>query len=200
MVKTASLKRAWPLMAMLSITLLGIQCTSSKEELRDHGKVPSASVSKDRVYPMSEVNFERLAKENRGLQVLLENATTVNDFYRGAVQEKELGESLLKAGKWEEARIHLEKANQFLRVVVNYLPDDEAQRRIYGSHKVIFMPNLLMADNDLKLAKIDKGIGKEDEAVKAERRGKGYLAKSLAHVKTEWAFQLQREFGRLPQK
>lgn len=198
--KNAALKRACPPMTILFITLLGTQCTASKEELHDQGKVPSASVSKGRVYPISEVNFERLAKENRGLGVLLENATTVNDFYRGGVQEKELGEALLKGGKWEDARIHLEKSNQFLRVVVNYLPEDEAQRNIYGTHKVIFMPNLLMADNDLKLASIDRRIRKEDEAVESERLGKGYLAKSLEHVKTEWAFELQKEFEEVPKK
>lgn len=201
MITIASLKRALPVMLILLIVLGGTRCTATKEELHDHGKMaPAVSVSKDHVYPMSEVNFEKVIKENQGLQVLLETATTANDFYRGGVQEKELGESLLKAEKWEDARIHLEKSNQFLRVVVNSLREGEAQRNIYGTHKVIFMPNLLMADNDLKLASIDRRIGKEKEAVESERAGKGYLSKSLGQVKTEWAFQLQKEFEGPPQK
>ncbi len=92
MITTAALRRAWPVMLILLIVLGGTRCTATKEELHDHGKMaPAVSVSKDHVYPISEVNFERVAKENQGLQVLLENATTVNDFYRGGIQEKELG-------------------------------------------------------------------------------------------------------------
>ena len=193
--KVAPLIKGWHLLLIL---LFFFGCASTKEEGHDHGKdMPQVSVPKDYVYPMAEINFKQLTKENRGMQILLENATTVNDFYRGAVQEKELGETRLQSAKWEEARIHLEKSNQFLRVVLNYLPDDEAQRNIYGSHKVIFMPNLLMADNDLKLLAIDRKIGKADEAVESEKAGRRYLSKSLGDVKTEWAFQVQKEFDAL---
>ncbi len=92
-----------------------------------------------------------------------EKTSAVHDYYRGGVQEKEEGETLLKEGKWEEARSHLEKSNQFMHVVLKVLPDDEAQRNIYGDQVVIFLPNLLIADNDLKLITVYKTLGYEDK-------------------------------------
>jgi hypothetical protein len=130
-------------------------------------------------------------QENRGLRILEENATMIHDVYRGGVQEKEEGERLMKEGRWEEARIHLEKSIRFLRVVLKYLPDDEGYRNVYGDHMVIFMPNLLMADNDLKLIVIYKKTGKEDAVAKTKDDGLHYLAESLKGVKTEWAYQIK---------
>jgi hypothetical protein len=59
---------------------------------------------------------------------------------------------------------------------------------------VIFLPNLLMADNYLDLITIYKKIGKDKDITDAERNGKEYLSRSLASVKTEWAFQVQKGF------
>ncbi len=172
---------------------LGTRCATPKEELHAHGDMPTVKTyPKDYVHPITEINLERVIKENQGLKVLLENATMVHDYYRGGVQEKGVGESLMKEEKWEEAQIHLEKSNQFLRVVLKYLSEDEAYRNIYGNQVVIFLPNLLMADNYLKLIAAYKKIGKDDEAVKAMEYGRDYLSQSLKNVKTEWAFQIQK--------
>jgi hypothetical protein len=156
---------------------------------------------KDYVHPLTEINLEKVIIENRGLRILEENATSVHDYYRGGVQEKEEGERFLKEEKWEEAQIHFEKSNKFLRVVLRYLPEDEAYRNIYGDHVVIFLPNLLMADSYLKLTKIYMKIDREDKAVDAERDGKEYLDRSLKDVKTEWAFQIKKGLDKvLPKK
>ena len=128
------------------------------------------------------------------MKVLIENATTVHDYYRGGVQEKAEGERLFKEGKWEEAQIPLEKSNRFLQVVLRYLPEDEAYRNIYGDHVVIFLPNLLVADNYLRLVTVYKKMGKNNETIEAERYGKEYLSKSLKSVRTEWAFQIKKGF------
>ncbi len=107
----------------------------------------------------------------------------------------------MKEGKWEEAKIPLEKSNRFLQVVLRYLPEDEAYRNIYGDTVVIFLPNLLMADNYLKLITIYKKTGKDKDVTEAERNGKEYLSRSLARVKTEWAYQVQKGFEeRSPKK
>jgi hypothetical protein len=175
--------------------LLGTRCAATKEELHAHGEMePVKTYPKGYVHPLTEVNFENVVKENRGLKVLEENATTVHDYYRGSVQEKAQGERLLNGGKWEEARIHLEKSNSFLRVVLKYLPEDEAYRNIYGDHMVIFLPNLLMADNYLKLIQIFKKTGRDDKATEAKGHGEYYLSQSLKNAKTEWVFQIQKGF------
>jgi hypothetical protein len=145
-------KRIFCLFLVIISGILGTRCAVTKEELHAHGGMTSVKTyPKDYVHPLTEINLDKLINENRGLKVLVENATTVHDYYRGAVQEKAEGERLLKEGKWEEAQIPLEKSNRFLQVVLRYLSEDEAYRNIYGDTVVIFLPNLLMADNYLKL-------------------------------------------------
>jgi hypothetical protein len=125
----------------------------------------------------------------------------IHDFYRGGVQEKEEGERLMKEGQWEEARNHLEKSNRFLRVVLKYLPEDEANRNVYGDQMVIFMPNLLMADNGLKLITIYKSTKNDEKIAEEQKGGLNYLAASLKSVKTEWSYQIKKGFeDELPKK
>jgi hypothetical protein len=175
--------------------ILGTQCAATKEGLHAHGEMaPVKTYPKDYVHPLGDINLDKVINENRGLKVLVENATAVHDYYRGAVQEKAEGEKLLKEGKWEEAQILLEKSNQFLRVVMRYLSEDEAYRNIYGDTVVIFLPNLLTADNYLRLITVYKKMGKNKDITEAERNGKEYLSRSLASVKTEWAFQVKKGF------
>jgi len=172
------------LVFILIFGFLGTRCATPKEELK--------TFPKDYVHPLTEINLEKVFSENRGLRILEENATKVDDYYRGGVQEKEEGERLLKESSWDEARNHLEKSNRFLRVVVKYLPEDEAYRNIYGEQTVIFLPNLLIADNDLKLITVYRNLKNDDKAVQAKAGGQQYLAESLKSVKTEWAFQIKK--------
>jgi hypothetical protein len=184
--KRVSLKGVLSLMFVLIVGFLGTRCATPKEEMKTYPK--------NYVHPLTEINLEKVFAENRGLKVLEENATKVHDFYRGGVQEKEEGERLLKESSWDEARKHLEKSNRFLRVVVKYLPEDEAHRDIYEGQTVIFLPNLLMADNDLKLITIYKNMRNENKAAEVKGEGQYYLAESLKNVKTEWAYQIKKGF------
>ena len=181
---------------VIFVVLLGItgtRCAVTKEETHAHGETASAKTySKDYVHPLADINFEKVVNENRGLKVLEENATTVHDYYRGGVQQKAEGEGLLKAGKWEEALTRFETSNRFFRVVLRYLSEDEAYRNIYGDHVVIFLPNLLSADNYLKLANIYQKMGRDDKALEEKGHGEYYLSESLKNVKTEWAYQVKK--------
>jgi hypothetical protein len=180
----ANLKGVLSLTFIIIVGFLGTKCATPKEGLK--------TVPKDYVYPLTEINLEKVFAENRGLRVLEENATKVHDFYRGGVQEKEEGERLLKESSWEEARKHLEKSNRFLRVVIKYLPEDEAHRDIYEGQTVIFLPNLLMADNDLKLVTVYKNMKNDNKVADARSEGQLYLVESLKSVKTEWAYQIKK--------
>jgi len=201
-IKVRGLKRVSYLFFILIIAFSGIQCAGTKEELHADGDTaPVKTYPKDYIHPLTEINLEKVIDENRGLKVLEENAKTVQDYYRGSVQEKAEGERLLGEGKWEGARIHLEKSNWFLRVVLWYLPKDEAYRNIYGDHVVIFLPNLLSADNYLKLILIYKKLERDDKAMQMKGYGENYLSRSLINVKTEWAFLIMKGFeGDLPKK
>ena len=188
-----NLKEGLSLVFILIIGFLGTRCATPKEGLKTYPK--------DYVHPLMEINLEKVFNENRGLKVLEENATAVHDYYRGGVQEKEEGEKLIKESRWEEARIQLEKSNRFLRVVLKYLPEDEAYRNIYGEQMVIFLPNLLIADNDLKLVTVYKNLKNDDKAAQMKAEGQQYLAESLKSVKTEWANQIKKGFeDALPKK
>jgi hypothetical protein len=188
-----NLKKILYLIFILIFGFLGTRCAAPKEELKTYPK--------DYVHPLTEINLEKVFNENRGLRVLEENATTVYDYYRGGVQEKEEGEKLMKESKWEEARNHLEKSNRFFGVVLKYLPGDEAYRNIYGDQMVIFLPNLLIADNDLKLVTVYKNMKNDNKAAEAKGDGQIYVAESLKSAKTEWAYQIKKGFeDELPKK
>jgi hypothetical protein len=188
-----NLKKIVYLLLILLFGFLGTRCAAPKEEVMTYPK--------DYVHPLKEINLEKVFSENPGLRVMEENATTARGYYRGGVQEKEEAEKLLKESKWEEARVHLEKSNRFLRVVLKYLPEDEAYRNIHGNLVIIFLPNLLIADNCLKLITVYKNLKNDDEAAEARQDGEDYLAESLKSVKTEWAYQVKKGLeGAFPKK
>ncbi len=172
---------------ILIFGFLGTRCATPQKELK--------------TYPLTEINLEKVFQENRGLRVLRENATMIHDFYRGGVQQKEEGEGLMKEGKWEEARKHLEESNRYFQVVLKYLPEDEAQHNVYGDQMVIFVPNLLRADNDLKLITIHRSLKNEDKVAAERNDGLHYLEQSLKTVKTEWTYQVKKGLeAELPKK
>jgi hypothetical protein len=188
-----NLKKTGCLLLILIFGFWGTRCATPKEELKTYPK--------DYVHPLKDINLEKVFDENRGLKVLEENATTAHDYYRGGVQEKEEGEKLMKESRWEEARIHLEKSIRFLLVVLKSLPEDEAYRNIYGEQVMIFLPNLLIADNALKLVSVYKNLRNDNAVAEAKNEGQRYLAESLKSVKTEWAYQIKKGFeDALPKK
>ncbi len=184
------LKKISYLVFILIVAFLGTRCATDT-----HTHEPVAKTySKDYLHPLKEINLEKVYAENQGLRVLEENATTAHDYYRGGVQEKEEGETLMKAGKWNEARLHLEKSNRFLRVALKHLPEDDAYLNVYGEQTIIYLPNLLIADNDLKLITVYKNLKNDDKAAQVRKEGQLYLAESLKSVKTEWANQIKKGF------
>jgi hypothetical protein len=200
--RTKSLEKVFCMIMTIFLGLLVTRCAVTKEETHAHGETASVKTyPKGYVHPLTEINFEKVVNENRGLKVLGENATTVHDFYRGGVQQKAEGEALLKEGKREEALTRFETSNRFFLVVLRYLSEDEAYRNLYGDHVVIFLPNLLSADNYLKLVTLYKKMGRDDKALEAKGHGEYYLSQSLKDVKTEWGFNIQKQFeGALPGK
>ncbi len=184
------LKRVSYLVFILIVAFFGTRCATDT-----HTHEPAAKTyPKDYLHPLKEINLEKVYAENRGLKVLEENATTTHDYYRGGVQEKEEGETLMKAGNWNEARLHLEKSNRFLRIVLKYSPEDDASLNVYGDQVIIFLPNLLIADNNLKLVSVYRNLKNDNRAAEVRTEGKLYLAESLKSVKTEWADQIKKGF------
>ncbi len=194
----SGLKRLFLLiLSLIIVSLSGFGCAGRKEEVQVHEEVPSIMMThaKDYVYPLTEINLENVIEENQGVKMLKENATLVHDYYRGGVQEKAEGERLMKEEKWEEAEVHFQKSNWFLKVVVDYFPDDEPSKNIYGDHMVIFLPNLLIADNGLKLMEIYCKTKRNEDIYWARREGKGFVSRSLDSAKTEWGYRLKKDLN-----
>jgi hypothetical protein len=180
---------------LLLFAFLLTQCAAPKEEVVTQGEMgPMRMFSPDHVFPLSEINAEKVFEECGGMKILEENATTIRDYYRGGVQEKEEGERLLQQGKWGEAEDHFTKSNNYLKVVTEYIPEDEPYRNVYGDQFVIFLPNLIMADNQLKLARIYGRTNREGDVYWAVWQGQQYLSQSLKTAKTEWGFKIKKEF------
>ncbi len=188
--KRNRLKKVSYLIFILIVAFFGARCATDT-----HTHEPVAKTyPKDYLHPLKDINLEKVYAENRGLKVLEENATTAHDYYRGGVQEKEEGETLMKEGRWNEARIHLEKSNRFLRIVLKHQPEDDAYLNVYGEQTIIFLPNLLIADNDLKLVSVYKNLKNDSKVAEVKTEGQLYLAESLKGVKTEWADQIKKGF------
>src|SRR4030042_3385392 len=96
------LKRISYLSLIIIFGLLGTRCAATKEEVHAHGDMTSVKTyPKDYLHPITEINFEKVVNENRGLKVVEENATTVHEYYRGGIQHKAGGERFLRKGKGE---------------------------------------------------------------------------------------------------
>src|SRR4030066_128975 len=93
-----NLKKISYLVFILIFGFFGTRCATHnhKEEQKTYPK--------DYVHSLTEINLEKVYQENRGLKVLEENATTVHDFYRGGVQEKEEGRKMIKRGDRRKKR------------------------------------------------------------------------------------------------
>jgi hypothetical protein len=154
----------------------------------DEGK----AYPKNHVFPLTEINPEKVFEENRGMKVEEANATMSHDYYRGGVQEKDEAERLMQENRWEEAREHFIKSNRYLRTLLKYLSEDEAYYNIYGDHNIIFLPNLLVADNSLKLIILYKKTGAEQKIPDTKNDCEYYLSESLKSAKTEWALQIKK--------
>ncbi len=184
------LKKLGYLVLVILVAFFGTRCATDTHTHESVAKI----YPKDYLHPLKEINLEKVYGENRGLRILEENASTAHDYYRGGVQEKEEGEALMKAGKWNDARLHLEKSNRFLRIVLKHQPEDDAYLNVYGEQTIIFLPNLLIADNDLKLVAVYKNLRNENRAGEVRKEGQLYLTESLKSVKTEWASQIKKGF------
>jgi hypothetical protein len=182
---------------LLPISLTGPLLTQCA--MHDQASVgEQKATDSDRVYPLSEINFEKAERENQGLKMVPENATTVRDYYRGGVQEKSLAEKKYQEGNLKEAKDHFEKSDRYLEPILRLLPNDEAYRNIYGDQHITFIPNLLISDNQLKIARIlEKMNGRPEEIHRVILRGKQFLSLSVRSMKSEWANQLDQEFAKI---
>lgn len=147
--------------------------------------------------PVQKANLEMVLEENEGLEIVWEDAKDARDFYRGGVQQKARAEKKLKEKAYPEAIRFYEASNDFLAQMLQYMNEDCAEYTLYEGTDILFFPNLLMADNYLKMGIIAREAGRERAAARSWKKAQDFANKSLLSEQTEWGLSLQQEILRL---
>lgn len=154
-----------------------------------------------RTVPLSEASLEMVLEENEGLEINPQDAKDIRDFYRAGVQKKALAESRFREKAYPEAmRLYNESLDLFA-TVLQHIAEDTVEFPCFDGTAILFFPNLLAADNHLKMGKMQKAMGRSNPAGRNWNRALFFCRKSLSAEKTEWGLALQREIlSLLPEK
>jgi len=149
------------------------------------------------IFPLKKVNLELIIEQQRGLEIDWEDAKDVRDFYRGGVQHKAKAEEKFRTNVYSEAWKFYQSSNEFFAMVLNYLDQDAAEYFLFEGHQILFFPNLLTADNYLKMGKILKSKSRHWSARRQWRQALSYIKRSLKSEPTEWGLLLEQEITAL---
>ena len=147
--------------------------------------------------PLQKANQQAVFGENEGLQVVMEDAKDARDFYRGGVQQKAQAEKRFQEKTYPEALKFYQSSNDFFIKLFQYLNEDTAEYNLFEGTDILFFPNLLMADNYLKMGLIQRETGHESSAQGSWKRAQSSVQKSLQSEKTEWGLSLEKEVSGL---
>jgi len=153
------------------------------------GTTPPAG--KQRLIPFKEANLEAVFEQNEGLEVLAEDAKEVRDFYRLGVQQKAKAEKLFQEKAYPEAMKLYRSSNDSFSILLRYLDQDSAEYNLYENTHILFFPNLLVGDNQLKMGLILRAMGQEGSAQRCWKRGLIAVQKSLSAERTEWGLSFR---------
>ena len=147
--------------------------------------------------PLQKANQQAVLTENEGLQFVMEDAKDARDFYRGGVQQKAQAEKRYQEKAYPEALKFYQSSNEFFNRLFQYLNEDMAEYNLFEGTDILFFPNLLMADNYLKIGLIQRETGHEGSAQSSWKRAKSSVQKSLQSEKTEWGLSMEKEVAGL---
>lgn len=143
--------------------------------------------------PLKEANLETVFEQNEGLEVTPEDAKELRDFYRLGVQQKARAEKLFQEKSYPEALKLYHSSNDSFSTILRYLDQDSAEYALFEGTYILFFPNLLVADNELKMGLIMQSRGQEGSARRCWKRGLASVRKSLQAECTEWGLSLQEK-------
>jgi hypothetical protein len=154
---------------------------------------PSLPPGNSPVIPLGKANLQAVLDEQEGLEMLWENAKDLRDFYRGGVQKKAEAEKKFREKDYPEALKLYDSSDEFLLVVIKNNNQDDAEFPLYEGASILFFPNLLMADNKLKMGLILREMGHESAAQRKWKEALPYIEQSLRSERTEWGLSLQQK-------
>jgi len=143
--------------------------------------------------PLSKANQKAVFEENEGLLIVWEDAKDARDFYRGGVQQKAQAESQFLQKVYPGAMKSYQASNDFFTRMLQFMNEDCAEYTLYEGTDILFFPNLLMADNYLKMGIIARETGSEGAATRNWKKAQDFANKSLLSERTEWGFSLQQD-------
>jgi len=146
-----------------------------------------------RLIPLKEANLEAVLEENEGLEVVREDVKELRDFYRGGVQQKAKAEKRFQEKAYPEAMKSYQSSNEFFSDLLQYIDEDSAEYNLFEGTNILFFPNLLVADNHLKMGLILEGMGRNSPAQRNWKRALSFVKKSLQSEPTEWGLALEQE-------
>jgi len=142
---------------------------------------------------LQEVNLEAVFEENEGLEVTRENAKELRDFYRGGVQQKAKAEKEFQEKGYPVAMKLYLSSNELFSTLLEYIDRDSAEYNLFEGTSILFFPNLLVADNHLKMGRIHDAMGRQRPAYRNWKRALSLVRRSLESERTEWGLALQQE-------
>jgi hypothetical protein len=162
---------------------------------------PSLPPTDLRLVPLKEANLEMVFEENEGIEVNPEDAKEIRDYYRAGVQKKALAEKRFEEEAYPAAMKLFQESCDLLSTVLVHIEEDTVAFPCFEGTNILFFPNLLAADNHLKMGKIQKAMGRENQAQRSWKRALLSVRQSLRSEKTEWGLNLQQEIlSLLPEK
>jgi hypothetical protein len=147
--------------------------------------------------PLQKANQQAVFEENEGLQFIWEDAKDARDFYRGGVQQKANAEKQFREKAYPEAMKLYQSSNDFFTKVFHYMDEDFTEYTLYEGTNILFFPNLLAADNYLKMGQIYRETGREGSAQSSWRRAQSFVKKSLQSELTQWGLSFEKEVSSL---
>jgi tetratricopeptide (TPR) repeat protein len=151
--------------------------------------------------PLKQANLEAVFEENEGLEVTLQDTKEVRDFYRGGVQLKAKAERLFQEKAYPEAmRLYRSSNDFFSNLFLHHLDEDSAAYDLFEGTHILFFPNLLMADNYLKMGLILRETGEAGQAQPTWERALFFVKSSLRTEPSEWGLAMQEELLTLLKK
>ncbi len=147
--------------------------------------------------PLAKANLKAVLAENEGLEIVQEDAKDVRDLYRGGVQHKNKAEKNFQEKNYSVAIKFYQSSNDFFAQLLKYIEEDTVEYNLYEGCDIILVPNILLADNHLKMGIIQREAGKGAAAQGSWKRAQTFLNKSLQSEKTEWGLSLEKEISGL---
>jgi hypothetical protein len=143
--------------------------------------------------PLKEANLVAVFEQNEGLEVTPEDAKEVRDFYRLGVQQKAKAEKRFQAKSYPEAMKQYRSSNDSFSTILRYMDQDSAEYTLFENTHILFFPNLLVADNELKMGLIMQASGQQGSAQSCWKRSLASVQKSLRAERTEWGLSLEEK-------